>query len=110
MEAIGPDPLQYKWKKNGEDIIDPECTGTNLSTLTIHSFSHVHDGNYTCTVSNNEQSINSEPANLALGTIMLSYSTIACCFIFMHVLLSPLQSPHNLNHQHSSNIQQLQQH
>ena len=107
--AVGAEPLHYKWKKNGEDITDPECTGTNLSTLTIHSFSDVHEGNYSCTIGNNEQCIHSEPANLALGIIMLSYNTIAC-FIFMHVLLSSLQSPRNQNYQHSNNIQQLQQH
>ena len=67
VSAIGGEPLQYKWKKNGEDIIDPECTGATTQILTIHSFSQAQEGNYFCIVSNNQKSVQSEPANLALS-------------------------------------------
>ena len=72
--AVGAEPLHYKWKKNREDITNPECTGTTSLTLTILSFSQAHVGNYSCIISNNQNSIESEPANLALGTNMLLYN------------------------------------
>ena len=65
--AVGVEPLHYKWKKNGEDITDSECTGTTSPTLTILSFSQAHEGNYSCIISNNQKSIESESANLTLG-------------------------------------------
>ena len=68
VSAIGAEPLRYKWKMNGEDITSPEFSGTNFPTLTIYTFSQTHQGNYTCVVSNNQKSVQSEAANLALGT------------------------------------------
>ena len=67
LSAVGSEPLQYKWKKNGEDIIDPKCTGISTPILTIHSFSQDHQGNFSCIVSSNQKSIQSKHANLALG-------------------------------------------
>ena len=67
VSAIGAEPLQYKWTKNGNDITDPKCAGTNIPILTIHSFSQAHEGNYSCIVSNDHKTLPSEPANLALG-------------------------------------------
>ena len=69
MSAIGAKPLQYKWKKDGADITDPECTGATTQILTIHTFSRDHQGNYFCIVSNSLQSVESEAAHLALGTL-----------------------------------------
>ena len=67
VSAIGSEPLHYKWKKNGEDITDPECTGINTPTLTIGSFSRYQQGNYFCIVNNSQKTVETEPANLALG-------------------------------------------
>ena len=67
VSAIGSEPVHYKWKKNGEDITDPECTGVNTPTLTIGSFSRHHQGNYYCVVNNEQMFVESDPANLALG-------------------------------------------
>ena len=67
VSAVGLDPLRYRWKKNGEDITDDDITGTNTQTLNIHSFSQIHQGYYSCTVSSSQQSIQSEAANLTLG-------------------------------------------
>ena len=67
ISAVGSEPLYYKWKKNGEDITDPECTGVNTPILTIGSFSRHHQGNFICIVNNEQMSDKSDPANLALG-------------------------------------------
>ena len=75
--AVGAEPLHYKWKKNREDITDPECTRTTSPTLTILSFSQAHEGNYSCIISNKQKSIQSEPANLALG-IKISCPRCSC--------------------------------
>ena len=83
VSAIGPEPLHYKWKKNGEDITNPDCTGTNTPTLTIHLFSQDFKGNYSCTVSNDQQSAESEPANLALGMdSLLCYDFGTTSFVY----------------------------
>ena len=80
VSAIGSEPLYYKWKKNGEGITDPECTGANTPTLTIDSFSNEHQGMYSCIVNNKQASIESNSANLSLGNssyvvIVLKLST-----------------------------------
>ena len=88
MSAIGAEPLLYKWKRNGEDITYPECTGINTPILTIHSFSQDHQGNYSCIVSNSQKSVSSGPANLALGMKYLlcfySLNYIICVLLTLH--------------------------
>ena len=68
VSAIGAEPLQYQWKKDGAVITDPECTGATTQILTIHTFSQDHQGNYSCIVGNSLQSVESKAAHLALGT------------------------------------------
>ena len=68
VSAIGAEPLQYQWKKDGAVITDPECTGATTQILTIHTFSQDHQGNYSCIVSNSLQSVESKAAHLTLGT------------------------------------------
>ena len=83
VSAIGAGPLQFKWTKNGKDITDPKCTGTNMPILTIHSFSQAHEGNYTCIVSNNHKTLPSEPATLALGMKYMLCCVLYCLFMCM---------------------------
>ena len=73
MSAIGPEPLIYKWKKDGVDIIDQECTGVNEQNLIISSYSLQHEGKYTCEVKSNQKSVESNPAKLELS----KYNNIA---------------------------------
>ena len=67
VSAIGPEPLTYKWKKDGVDIIDQYCTGVNEQTLIISSFSLQHEGKYTCEVKSNQKCVESNPAKLELS-------------------------------------------
>ena len=74
VSAIGSEPLSYKWKKDGEELLsDNKCKGTNADTLTIVSFSKEDRGNYTCTVNSGHQSVESKSAALELGK---------CCCLF----------------------------
>ena len=67
VSAIGPEPLTYKWKKDGEDITDPNCSGMNTPVLTITSFSYETQGKYTCEVKNDHKTITSNSAKLELS-------------------------------------------
>ena len=67
VSAIGPEPLLYKWKKNGVDINDEDYTGVDEPTLSIRSFTLKHIGNYTCDVKHNMNSIESHPSQLKLS-------------------------------------------
>ena len=67
VSAIGPGPLSYKWKKDGNDIDDLDCTGINEQTLIVRSFSLKHEGNYMCEVKHSENLINSKSAKLGLS-------------------------------------------
>ena len=67
MSAVGYGTLRYEWKKIGNDTTRVECTETETDTLTISSFSHKHQGSYTCTVYDDHKSVKSEPFNLILG-------------------------------------------
>ena len=80
VSATGPEPLSYKWKKDGEELLsDTKYTGANTHTLTISSFSKGDRGNYMCTVSCGQQSVESKPAALELGMSCLfsSFMTLA---------------------------------
>ena len=67
VSAIGPQPLSYKWIKDGEAISDVNCNGTDKDKLTITSFSSANQGCYLCTVNGDEQYVESKPALLGLG-------------------------------------------
>ena len=66
MSAVGPQPLTYKWMKDGKEISDAKDT----ENLTITSFSSVNQGHYSCIVNGGQQSIESKPATLRLGMYM----------------------------------------
>ena len=76
VSAIGPQPLAYRWMKDGQELHSAEDTGR----LTIASFSSENQGNYSCIVSSCLQSFESKPALLGLGT---QHSTT---YIFRHGL------------------------
>ena len=64
VSALGPQPLSYRWMKDGQDIPDTK----NTDKLTILSFSSENQGKYSCNVIGGQQSIESKPASLGLGT------------------------------------------
>ena len=76
MSAVGCGPLSYEWKKDGEEITHPECTGTKSDKLTISCFTNMHQGSYACVVKDNYKSLKSESASLALSES--SFLTKAC--------------------------------
>ena len=63
VSAVGPQPLTYKWMKDGAGVSDAQIS----DRLTITSFANQDQGNYTCLVSGGRQSIVSTPALLGLG-------------------------------------------
>ena len=67
VTAVGAKPPCYKWRRNGQDITHPKCSGIDTSTLTISCFSSEHEGNYTCIVSDGKEVLESAPAKLKLG-------------------------------------------
>ena len=57
MEAIGPSILSYAWKKDGEVItcaMFPNCTGLDTNTLTISSITPLYEGDYVCSITNED--------------------------------------------------------
>ena len=67
VSAIGPGPLTYRWRRGRAVIDDEDCTGVDEATLTIRSFSQRHEGDYSCHVYCNENSVESHPAKLELS-------------------------------------------
>lgn len=68
VSAVGAERVSYRWRKDEEDIIDPTSfTGIDASSLTINQFLPEHQGKYLCVIKHSEGSIESEPADLALG-------------------------------------------
>ena len=65
--AIGAGSLHYQWKKDGQNITDPDCIGVDTSNLRITSFSNAHVGMYTCTIKDDQMSEESHSAQLNLG-------------------------------------------
>ena len=63
VSALGPQPLTYRWMKDGQDIPDTK----NVNELTILSFSNENQGIYSCNVSGGQQLVESNPASLGLG-------------------------------------------
>ena len=64
VSALGPQPLTYRWMKDRQDIPGAKT----IDKLTILSFSSENQGKYSCNVSGGQQSIESKPASLGLGT------------------------------------------
>ena len=67
VSAVGLGHLRYKWKRDGQDIIDSNCAGIDTSDVTINSFSEMNQGDYTCIVMNDNTSIQSNSAKLELS-------------------------------------------
>ena len=67
MSAVGSGQLYYIWKKNGEDIMDPSCTGIDTAILTISSFTDKNQGDYTCILKNEITTIESNSARVELS-------------------------------------------
>ena len=67
VSAVGSGSLSYQWKKNKEDVTQPDYTGTDTPTLKISSFVNEHQGSYSCIVSNGQKSVESKLAELMLS-------------------------------------------
>ena len=67
VSAVGLGHLRYKWKRDGQDIIDSNCAGIDTSDVTINSFSEMNQGDYTCIVMNDNTSVQSSSAILELS-------------------------------------------
>ena len=67
VSAVGPQPLAYRWMKDGQEICDFDS-----DKLTIASFSSDNQGCYSCIVVGGQQSIESKPALLGLGMNLLT--------------------------------------
>ena len=76
--AAGPNTLSYQWVKDGDVITDTTLTGTtgtNTSTLQINCLSPEHDGQYSCVISCEGCTLQSETATLE----GMCYSIIKLC-------------------------------
>ena len=67
VSAVGLGHLRYKWKRDGQDIFDPNCAGIDTSDVTINSFSEMYQGDYACIVMNDNTSVQSSFAKLELS-------------------------------------------
>ena len=67
VSAVGLGHLHYKWKRDGQDIIDSNCAGIDTSDVTINSFSEMNQGDYACIVMNDNTTIQSNIAKLELS-------------------------------------------
>ena len=67
VSAIGSGELYYKWKKNGQDITDPNCTEIETASLTITSFSEQNQGKYMCEIKNALKTVESHSVKLELS-------------------------------------------
>ncbi|MES2737956.1 MAG: immunoglobulin domain-containing protein [Verrucomicrobiota bacterium] len=55
VPAVGPAPMTYRWRRNGEDLADGKTgkqntTGTGTAKLSITFFDHNMEGTYSCRV------------------------------------------------------------
>ena len=93
VSAVGPQPLSYKWTKDGKAISDANCNGADKDKLTITSFSSANQGCYLCTVNGDEQYVESMPALLGLGT---HFYINFMCYILLDILLYVLNRSANI--------------
>ncbi|MGC9331697.1 MAG: immunoglobulin domain-containing protein, partial [Bacteroidales bacterium] len=48
----GSEPIYYQWRRNGVDVEDINCSGTETSTLLIENITEGQSGTYTCYIWN----------------------------------------------------------
>ena len=59
--------LTYQWQRNGEDLTDgTKYSGTNTTTLTVMNVMEADEGNFTCVVTDDMDSITSNAAELTV--------------------------------------------
>lgn len=69
VEACGPPPLVFQWRKDGVALSDGGgISGTDTSTLSIAAVTHFDAGSYTCDVSNPCDALTSFPAIVEVAT------------------------------------------
>ena len=84
--AVGAESISYRWRKYEEDIIDPTYfTGIDTSSLTINQFLPEHQGKYLCVIKHSEDSIESEPAELALGNYNYGCNADLKCIMLLQI-------------------------
>ncbi len=68
VTAIGSE-LSYQWKKDGQNIVDDaHISGSQTDSLILTNISVADTGVYSCVVANGFGSVESEGANLSIGT------------------------------------------
>ncbi len=71
ITAIGDPPLDYQWRKDGQNIADGgHYAGATTATLTITNAALTDAGNYRCVVTNPFGSAVSEPAALTVDPVV----------------------------------------
>ena len=78
VSATGAESLSYHWKKDEEEISGDNYDGVDTQSLIIKEFLPDDQGKYSCVIKNCSRSIQSEKADLALGShiIILFFSAI----------------------------------
>ncbi|MFO7789670.1 MAG: immunoglobulin domain-containing protein, partial [Bacteroidales bacterium] len=52
IKVNGTEPIYYQWQRNGVDVDDSNCSGTDASNLEIEAINEGQSGTYTCIVWN----------------------------------------------------------
>ena len=63
----------YEWRKDHEVITGPKYNRMDGPILTINGFSAANQGKYSCVIKNGQKTIESNPANMALGKINIKH-------------------------------------
>ena len=72
VSATGAESLSYHWKKDEEDISGDNYDGVDTPSLTIKEFLPDDKGKYSCVIKKCNRSIQSEKADLALGSHIIT--------------------------------------
>ena len=68
VEAVGSQPLSYRWLRNGTEIINGDLySGANSATLTVRALSNEAAAFYQCVVSNVVGDVVSQTASVSIG-------------------------------------------
>ena len=88
LTATSNGSLSYQWYKDGELITPdthPYCDGAMTPTLKIRAVLTEYEGTYSCLVSNEAGSIESDSAQLAVGKLKL-IDALSYCHLHLHVI------------------------
>ena len=72
MVAIGAENISYNWKKDCKDITGGNYIGFDSPNLIINNFTSDDQGKYSCVIKNCNSSIESQQADVSLGTYYMT--------------------------------------